>query len=65
MTSYPIIRLQIHAIHLIFNPSFPSSPSPSCRHRSGMVTSLGCGVETTWRRLIRGECGVGRSGKRI
>lgn len=24
----------------------------------GMVTPLGCGVETTWRRLIEGKCGV-------
>lgn len=23
-----------------------------------MVTPLGCGVETTWKRLIVGECGV-------
>jgi 3-oxoacyl-[acyl-carrier-protein] synthase II len=26
----------------------------------GMVTPLGCGVETTWRRLIEGESGVSR-----
>ncbi|XP_077215759.1 3-oxoacyl-[acyl-carrier-protein] synthase, mitochondrial-like isoform X3 [Tasmannia lanceolata] len=24
----------------------------------GMVTPLGCGVETTWRRLINGSCGI-------
>ncbi|KAK2979017.1 hypothetical protein RJ640_013651 [Escallonia rubra] len=24
----------------------------------GLVTPLGCGVETTWKRLIGGECGV-------
>lgn len=23
-----------------------------------MVTPLGCGVQTTWERLIQGECGV-------
>ncbi|GMH07158.1 hypothetical protein Nepgr_008998 [Nepenthes gracilis] len=24
----------------------------------GMVTPIGCGVETTWKRLIGGECGI-------
>ncbi|KAF3776611.1 3-oxoacyl-[acyl-carrier-protein] synthase, partial [Nymphaea thermarum] len=24
----------------------------------GMVTPLGCGVETSWKRLINGECGI-------
>lgn len=24
----------------------------------GMVTPLGCGVESTWKRLIDGECGI-------
>jgi len=24
----------------------------------GMVTPLGCGVDTTWKRLVDGECGV-------
>ncbi|GAB2215062.1 hypothetical protein Droror1_Dr00019436 [Drosera rotundifolia] len=45
---------------------FASSSTPPSPHRRrrvvvtglGMVTPLGCGVETTWRRLIRGECGV-------
>lgn len=23
-----------------------------------MVTPLGCGVDTTWKRLIRGDCGI-------
>lgn len=24
----------------------------------GLVTPLGCGVESTWKRLIEGDCGV-------
>lgn len=24
----------------------------------GMVTPLGCGVDTTWKRLIQGDCGI-------
>ncbi|XP_010113089.2 3-oxoacyl-[acyl-carrier-protein] synthase, mitochondrial, partial [Morus notabilis] len=24
----------------------------------GMVSPLGCGVETTWNRLLKGECGI-------
>ncbi|KAJ4981401.1 hypothetical protein NE237_032238 [Protea cynaroides] len=24
----------------------------------GMVTPLGCGVETTWKRLVQGDCGI-------
>src|SRR5262245_51115793 len=26
----------------------------------GMLTPLGCGVETTWRRILKGESGVSR-----
>ncbi|KAK3038925.1 hypothetical protein RJ639_027553 [Escallonia herrerae] len=39
-------------------------PPPAAPHRRvvvtglGLVTPLGCGVETTWKRLIGGECGV-------
>ncbi|WMV38934.1 hypothetical protein MTR67_032319 [Solanum verrucosum] len=39
-------------------PSSCSSSSKSCCYCVGMVTPLGCGVETTWKRLIEGECGV-------
>ncbi|KAG6478261.1 3-oxoacyl-[acyl-carrier-protein] synthase, mitochondrial-like isoform X1 [Zingiber officinale] len=24
----------------------------------GMITPLGCGIETTWRRLVEGQCGI-------
>ncbi|KAH9624920.1 hypothetical protein KSS87_004196 [Heliosperma pusillum] len=42
---------------------FSSAIPPSLRRRVvvtglGMVTPLGCGVDTTWKRLIDGECGV-------
>ncbi|KAL3820003.1 hypothetical protein ACJIZ3_005908 [Penstemon smallii] len=39
-------------------------PPPLLPHRRvvvtglGMVTPLGCGVESTWKRLIEGECGI-------
>ncbi|KAA8524774.1 hypothetical protein F0562_011197 [Nyssa sinensis] len=39
-------------------------PPPIVPHRRvvvtglGMVTPLGCGVETTWKHLIQGECGI-------
>ncbi|XP_006357985.2 3-oxoacyl-[acyl-carrier-protein] synthase, mitochondrial-like isoform X3 [Solanum tuberosum] len=39
-------------------PSSCSSSSKSCCYCVGMVTPLGCAVETTWKRLIEGECGV-------
>ena len=29
----------------------------------GMVTPLGCGVETTWQRILAGKSGIGRIGK--
>ncbi|KAH0743738.1 hypothetical protein KY290_031731 [Solanum tuberosum] len=40
--------------------SFDPPPVPPLRRFvvTGMVTPLGCGVETTWKRLIEGECGV-------
>ncbi|XP_047312609.1 3-oxoacyl-[acyl-carrier-protein] synthase, mitochondrial [Impatiens glandulifera] len=52
-----------------FEPFAPPPPLPLPRRRVvvtgssddvglGLVTPLGCGVETTWKRLIGGECGV-------
>lgn len=42
--------------------SFDPPPVPKLRRvvvtGVGMVTPLGCGVETTWKRLVEGECGV-------
>ncbi|XP_073297505.1 3-oxoacyl-[acyl-carrier-protein] synthase, mitochondrial-like isoform X3 [Primulina huaijiensis] len=47
----------------LFSPS-PFDPPPLLPLRRvvvtglGMVTPLGCGVETTWKRLIKGDCGI-------
>ncbi|KAM7503699.1 hypothetical protein LguiB_002603 [Lonicera macranthoides] len=41
-----------------FNPPPIVSPRRVVVTGVGMVTPLGCGVETTWRRLIEGKCGV-------
>uniref|UniRef100_C6SZK7 beta-ketoacyl-[acyl-carrier-protein] synthase I n=1 Tax=Glycine max TaxID=3847 RepID=C6SZK7_SOYBN len=47
----------------ISSSSFPPPPVVSSRivvvTGLGMVTPLGCGVDTTWKRLVGGECGVG------
>ncbi|XP_058107335.1 3-oxoacyl-[acyl-carrier-protein] synthase, mitochondrial isoform X4 [Magnolia sinica] len=46
------------------SPSLSFDPPPAILQRRvvvtglGMVTPLGCGVETTWRRLIDGRCGI-------
>ncbi|ESW16410.1 hypothetical protein PHAVU_007G154300 [Phaseolus vulgaris] len=46
----------------ISTSTFPPPPVVSSRRvvvtGLGMVTPLGCGVGTTWKRLIDGECGV-------
>lgn len=46
----------------ISSSSFAAPPVVSSRRvvvtGLGMVTPLGCGVDTTWKRLIDGECGV-------
>ncbi|KAL5581759.1 hypothetical protein UlMin_014201 [Ulmus minor] len=42
----------------------PLNPPPVVQSRRvvvtglGMVTPLGCGVETTWKRLLKGDCGI-------
>ncbi|RDY07645.1 3-oxoacyl-[acyl-carrier-protein] synthase, mitochondrial [Mucuna pruriens] len=46
----------------ISSSTFPPPPVVSSRRvvvtGLGMVTPLGCGVDTTWKRLIDGKCGV-------
>ncbi|KAG5002865.1 hypothetical protein AAZX31_10G039100 [Glycine max] len=46
----------------ISSSTFPPPPVVSSRRvvvtGLGMVTPLGCGVDTTWKRLVDGECGV-------
>ncbi|XWS75823.1 hypothetical protein CRYUN_Cryun01aG0125200 [Craigia yunnanensis] len=54
-------RFQL-AHHLSSSASLPPPPISSPRRvvvtGLGMVTPLGCGVETTWKRLIEGKCGI-------
>ncbi|XVE72479.1 hypothetical protein DITRI_Ditri11bG0042300 [Diplodiscus trichospermus] len=48
--------------YLFSSASLPPPPLSSPRRvvvtGLGMITPLGCGVETTWKRLIEGKCGI-------
>ncbi|KAJ4848465.1 hypothetical protein Tsubulata_032224 [Turnera subulata] len=41
-----------------FGPPPPFTPRRVVVTGLGMVTPLGCGVETTWSRLVEGKCGI-------
>ncbi|KAL8150998.1 hypothetical protein V2J09_020806 [Rumex salicifolius] len=59
-------HLARYQFNRLISSSFSQLPNPPLipSHRRvvvtglGMVTPLGCGVETTWKRLVGGECGI-------
>ncbi|EEF33424.1 3-oxoacyl-[acyl-carrier-protein] synthase, mitochondrial isoform X2 [Ricinus communis] len=59
------LRRKFHLIRYLSSSSRSNfGPPPSITPRRvvvtglGMVSPLGCGVETTWKRLIEGNCGI-------
>ncbi|CAI9113010.1 OLC1v1013531C1 [Oldenlandia corymbosa var. corymbosa] len=58
------MRRQRQVLNRLFSTSAAFGPPPSRPFRRvvvtglGMVTPLGCGVETTWKQLLAGKCGV-------
>ncbi|XP_057526998.1 3-oxoacyl-[acyl-carrier-protein] synthase, mitochondrial [Amaranthus tricolor] len=63
---FGFLRSHFHFYRFVSYSSISqSSYIPSSHHRRrvvvtglGMVTPLGCGVETTWKKLNEGECGI-------
>ncbi|XP_021735244.1 3-oxoacyl-[acyl-carrier-protein] synthase, mitochondrial-like [Chenopodium quinoa] len=56
---------RFHLTRLLSSSTTTTTSSSSSSHRRrvfvtglGMVTPLGCGVGTTWKRLIEGDCGI-------
>ncbi|KAL5715542.1 beta-ketoacyl-[acyl-carrier-protein] synthase II [Ranunculus cassubicifolius] len=59
-----LLRRSFHSKRFISSSTQSFGPPPPIPQRRvvvtglGMVTPLGCGVETTWKRLIDGNCGI-------
>ncbi|XP_042477249.1 3-oxoacyl-[acyl-carrier-protein] synthase, mitochondrial isoform X2 [Macadamia integrifolia] len=65
MTSlFRLIRSRVKINRCFSSASQDFGPPPIVPQRRvvvtglGMVTPLGCGVETTWKRLVQGDCGI-------
>ncbi|KAM0971447.1 hypothetical protein ACFX13_019645 [Malus domestica] len=58
--SFGFLAQTLHSSHVLFflRPSPPFHSHKIVVNGLGMVTLLGCRVEMTWKRLIKGDCGI-------